>query len=145
MLVRNRSVGKSAEIPKTFIYACANMLVMQTNCTSKCASLWHTFVYFPIDFYNFFLHLCNAFGSKFIGIVFVVYGLNQGLGEVLLLRSSLGTFRHDLNSRSQGWLYILQKYYFKDILKLSPSESQLVAAVTRTPWNIKVFISVSVQ
>lgn len=51
-------------------------------------------------------------------MVFAVYGLNQGVGE--------------------GWLYVLQRYFFKDILILSPAHAQMLTAVARTPWNVKV-------
>jgi hypothetical protein len=71
----------------------------------------------PHDFYQFFLNLFTIFPWKLIGIIMIVYGITEGFGE--------------------GWYYLFQRYYFKDILKLTPSQSQLMSAVARTPWNIK--------
>jgi hypothetical protein len=71
----------------------------------------------PSDFYQYFLNLLTIFPWKLIGIIMIVYGITEGFGE--------------------GWYYLFQRYYFKDILKLTPSQSQLMSAVARTPWNIK--------
>jgi hypothetical protein len=71
----------------------------------------------PHDFYQFLLRLITVFDWKFVGIVMVVYGITEGFGE--------------------GWYYLFQRYYFKDILHLTASQAQLMAAVARTPWNIK--------
>lgn len=76
------------------------------------------FLLFPQEFYNYIKRLIIIFNLKFVSIVFVVYGITQGFGE--------------------GWYYLFQRYFFKDILLLTPSQSQLMAAVARTPWNIKV-------
>ena len=67
--------------------------------------------------------LFTEFGWKFVFSVVIVYGLNQGMGE--------------------GWFYALQRYYFKDIMYLTPSVAQLMTAAARTPWNIKVFFHCS--
>ena len=65
-----------------------------------------------------FNRLFDEFGWRFVLSVVIVYGINQGLGE--------------------GWFYALQRYYFKDIMYMTPSVAQLMTAAARTPWNIKV-------
>ena len=62
--------------------------------------------------------LFEEFGWKFVVSVVIVYGINQGMGE--------------------GWFYALQRYYFKDVMAMTPAVSQLMTAAARTPWNIKV-------
>jgi hypothetical protein len=62
--------------------------------------------------------LADTFGWKFIGLLWATYGASQGLGS--------------------GWLYLLQRYYFKDVLQLTAAKSQLLIAVCNIPWNIKV-------
>ena len=76
---------------------------------------------FPIDFISFLSRLISFSSIKFILIVFVVYGITQGFCE--------------------GWFHLFQRYFFKDSLLLSPGHAQLMTAVTRTPWNIKVSFS----
>jgi hypothetical protein len=71
----------------------------------------------PHDLYQYLHRLITVFDWKFVGMVMVVYGITEGFGE--------------------GWYYLFQRYYFKDILSLTASQSQLMAAVARTPWNIK--------
>jgi MFS family permease len=67
--------------------------------------------------YNSLNRLFTEFGWKFVFSVFIVYGVNQGMGE--------------------GWFYALQRYYFKDVMLLTPAMAQLMTAAARTPWNIK--------
>jgi hypothetical protein len=86
--------------------------------TNEACSAACTICRLPLDAVHFIMNLVDTFGWKFVGIVFAVYGLNQGVGE--------------------GWLYVLQRYFFKDILLLSPAHAQMLTAVARTPWNVKV-------
>ena len=69
------------------------------------------------DLYKFFHELCVEFGWRFVAIVVLVYGFNQGFGEGYL---------------SQGRLY-----YLKDVMKLQPTETTTVLAAAHIPWNMK--------
>lgn len=69
------------------------------------------------DLHMFFHELCAEFGWRFVAIVVLVYGFNQGFGEGYL---------------SQGRLY-----YLKDVMKLQPTETTTVLAAAHIPWNMK--------
>ena len=70
-----------------------------------------------VDLYRFFSELSQEFGWRFVCIVVLVYGFNQGFGEGYL---------------SQGRLY-----YLKDERHLQPTETTTVLAAAHIPWNMK--------
>jgi hypothetical protein len=49
---------------------------------------WNVFK-IPFQFRTFFQRLVLIFGWKFVGIVMVVYGLNQGIGEGWMLLNEI--------------------------------------------------------
>jgi len=69
------------------------------------------------DLLTFFTELASEFGWRFVAIVALVYGFNQGFGEGYL---------------SQGRLY-----YLKDVMKLQPTQTTTVLAAAHIPWNMK--------
>lgn len=78
-----------------------------------CHTCFHPF-YLTRHFVN---QLHSLFGSPLLLTVIIIYGLQQGL--------------------SNAYLFQAISYYYKDILKLSPSTAQLLTAVALTPWACK--------
>jgi hypothetical protein len=75
--------------------------------------------YLPLNLQHYLKNLSKAFGWKFVVIVCVVYGLQQGLGN--------------------AWFFQSRDYYFKDYMDLEPAEAQANIAAAHTPWNSKLF------
>jgi len=61
--------------------------------------------------------LFNAFGWRYVALVSLTYGINQGVGEALL--------------------FTAQKYYFLDDLKLTPARASQLDGFANIPWQIK--------
>lgn len=80
-------------------------------------TLWDYLCYLPHNLQHFLKNLSKAFGWKFVVIVTVVYGLQQGLGN--------------------AWFFQARDYYFKDYMGLEPAEAQANIAAAHTPWNSK--------
>ncbi|KAI5063223.1 hypothetical protein GOP47_0021770 [Adiantum capillus-veneris] len=68
-------------------------------------------------FYVWLRTLQNTFGAPFMAVVVIVYGVSEGYA---------GNVRH-----------IAANYYWKDVQKLQPAESQAFEAFVGMPWNIK--------
>jgi hypothetical protein len=71
----------------------------------------------PFELYEFTQRLNDKFGDKYMSLLFLIYGLNQGLGE--------------------GWFYPAQNYYLKDVVHVGPIGAQAYSAVAHIPWTIK--------
>lgn len=68
---------------------------------------------------HFLKNLSRAFGWRYVFMVCMVYGLQQGLGN--------------------AWFFQARDYYFKDVANLQPAEAQANTAAAHTPWNSKTF------
>ena len=67
--------------------------------------------------YAFYDRLSTTFSWRYVAIVSLVYGVNQGVGEACL--------------------FTAQKYYLFDDLKLTPSKYSKVDGFANIPWQIK--------
>mmetsp|Transcript_9468 Transcript_9468/g.14261 ORF Transcript_9468/g.14261 Transcript_9468/m.14261 type:complete len:371 (+) Transcript_9468:52-1164(+) len=74
-------------------------------------------LYIPLNVGHYFKNLSAAFGWKFVFIVCMVYGAQQGLAN--------------------AWFFQARDYYWKDVADISPAEAQANTAAAHTPWNIK--------
>jgi hypothetical protein len=80
-------------------------------------SLLQLLLFLPLSLLCFWRRLSDNFGWRFVLITTAVYGLSQGLGEELMGMASL--------------------YYYKDIQKLEPSDSEIYSTISHLPWDIK--------
>ena len=67
--------------------------------------------------YAFYDRLSTTFSWRYVAIVSLVYGVNQGVGEACL--------------------FTAQKYYLFDDLKLTPAKYSKVDGFANIPWQVK--------
>lgn len=79
--------------------------------STTCSAIYDSFM----SFGHFLGNLSAAFGWKFVTIVIIIYGFQQGLGNALFFQA--------------------RDYYFKDTLALSPAQAQAYTSASMTPWN----------
>eukprot|EP00854_Cymbomonas_tetramitiformis_P030539 gene30539-38191_t len=84
-------------------------------------SAWDYVLYFPLSVIKYFRRLSSAFGAKFILFTMLVYGIQQGTGEV--------------------WLEMASYWYLLDAppkgLGLSNTMYTTLQMACNTPWQIK--------
>lgn len=66
---------------------------------------------------DYFRRLIAAFGWRYCAILFLVYGVCEGMGEAFVGQS--------------------QRYYFFDIIKTTPARFTQIEGFTNIPWQIK--------
>eukprot|EP01041_Mallomonas_annulata_P003967 gene3967-7905_t len=71
----------------------------------------------PLAINHSITNMSRAFGWKFVFMIVIVYGVQQGMGN--------------------AFFFFARDYYFKDVEKLQPAQSQTYIAASMTPWNIK--------
>ena len=67
--------------------------------------------------WGYYGRLCGAFGWRYVAIVSLTYGVNQGVGEALLFSA--------------------QKYFFLDDLGLSAARASQLDGFSNIPWQVK--------
>lgn len=101
-----------------------NITTTTSTSTPSCVLLFESFsaflyklITYPNQLWIFSKKVSDTFGTNYTRILFIIYGLNQGLGE--------------------GWFYPAQNYYLKDIAHVGPVGAGAYAAVAHIPWTIK--------
>lgn len=69
------------------------------------------------DLISWFVVMREAFGTPFLVVVMIVYGVSQGYGGQM---KRLAT-----------------NYYWKDVLKMQPASTQAFTALSNIPWDLK--------
>jgi hypothetical protein len=103
----------------------------------KNPSLLDRLMYVPVNMSHFLRNLSKAFGWKFIFLVCMVYGLQQGMTPYLLLLYAC-YFLIGIGL-GNAWFFQARDYYFKDVAELQPAEAQANIAAAHTPWNSESF------